>query len=244
MGEEAPLKNTFNTVLANKLLEAQALGLEHPQASAKELKAKLEGEQTEDLDFIGFYARELERIKADANPRTYAKYDYIYTRLKDYAPVLPFASLTVEWVKQYEQHVLKTNKRNTASKHLSFVKTIVRRAVAEGLIPYADNPFLNYKLKGEKPQKAKLTKDELQRIMDLELPTDQRIHHARVAFLLQFFLAGMRIGDLLQLRWEMLHDDRLEYRSQKTGTLLSVWCLQHWHSSNRCERTKATYCRS
>jgi integrase/recombinase XerD len=217
-----PMRETYNTAIETLIREAQTLALENRAATAAQLKTLLQGEEEEKPDFIRFYASELERIKREANDRTHRKYAYIFKRLKEYAPVLPFEKLTVEWVKRYEQHVLITNNRNTASKHLAFVKTIIRRAVTEGLLPYADNPFLHYKLKSEKPHKAKLTKEELERIQDLDLPENLRIHHARTAFLLQFFLAGMRIGDLLQMRWEMIEGDRLEYKSQKTNTHLSV----------------------
>jgi integrase/recombinase XerD len=216
------MRETYNAAIESLIKEALSLALEHRAATAAQLKHLLQGEEEEKPDFIRFYALELERIKKDSTPRTHEKYTNIYDRLKAYAGTLPFDKLTVDWLKKYEAHLLTVNKRNTVSKHLAFVKTIIRRAVAEGVMPYADNPFLSFRLKSEKPQKDRLTKEELQRIQDLDLPEGQRVHHARTAFLLQFFLAGMRIGDLLQMRWEMIEGDRLEYKSQKTNTHLSV----------------------
>jgi integrase/recombinase XerD len=210
----------YNTAIRDLLQEAQTLALsgDHDAATLKKLLTQGEDKPC----FLKFFASELVRIKKESTPRTHEKYTNIYSRLSTYAGTsLPFEQITVAWVKKYESHLLEKNKRNTASKHLSFVKTIMLRAVAEGTVSYADNPFLHFKLKSEKPDKARLTKEELDRIIALDLPQDKRIHHARVAFLLQFFLAGMRIGDLLQMRWEMVRGSRIEYRSQKTNTPLA-----------------------
>jgi integrase/recombinase XerD len=216
-----PMRETYNAAIEGLIKEAISLALEHRHATAAQLKTMLQGRE-EKHDFLSFFLLELERIKKESTPRTHEKYSNIYERVKEYAGVLPFDRITVDWLKKYEAHLLTVNKRNTVSKHLAFFKTILRRAVAEGLLGFADNPFHSFKLKTEKPSKARLTEEELKAIIDLELPEGKRIAHARTAFLLQFFLAGMRIGDLLQMRWEMVEGDRIQYRSQKTNTHLSV----------------------
>lgn len=217
-----PLRDNYNNAIYELISEANNLALDNRAATANTLKDLLQKKE-ERIDFLTFYAQELTRIEKESSTRTFEKYTNIYNRLKEYSKgSLPFEKITIDWLKKYEAHLLSKNKRNTVSKHLSFVKTIVRRAVSEGLVPFSDNPFHHFRLKTEKPQKDRLTKEELQRIIELDLPEGTRLHHSRTAFLLQFFLAGMRIGDMLQMKWEMLNGDRLEYRSQKTDTMLSV----------------------
>ena len=45
--------------------------------------------------------------------------------------------------------------------------------------------------------------------------------HSRNVFLFQFYLAGMRISDILLLKWEGVDGDRLEYEMRKTQNEMS-----------------------
>jgi len=65
--------------------------------------------------------------------------------------------------------------------------------------------------------KEKLHLTEIQLIENLELEKDSLVWHCRNYFLFSFFMAGIRAGDLIQLRWiNITSDNRLEYRMGKT----------------------------
>jgi integrase len=96
---------------------------------------------------------------------------------------------------------------------------MVLRAIDDGALPADKNPFLRLKLKEAKARpKAKLTDRE---VAQLEaLPTEQLALdqlRARDTWLLQFYLLGSRIGDVLTLRWRDVRPSEVEFTEHKTG---------------------------
>lgn len=208
-----PLHKEYNDSIKGEWLQLDRLQLDHPDLTAAQLKAL----HTKGVgDLLTFFRAELEHIKQEVQPATYRAYHFALKQLEAYG----MGTLDTAFLKRFEAHLLKEHKRNTVSRYLSTIKTLTKRAVEAGLIPYADNPFLHFVLKKGKVHKDRLTAEEVATL--IELRAEGLTELARRAFLVQFFLQGMRISDLLALRWEQVKGDRLEYKSQKTGTLLSV----------------------
>lgn len=98
-------------------------------------------------------------------------------------------------------------------------RAIVNRAIKQGLFPLDKYPFKNYSL----PKEVAVNRDaldeaEIQSIIQLELPEGSRLFDARNCFLFSFYCAGIRAGDLLQLRWNNITNEgtRLQYVMDKT----------------------------
>ncbi len=66
-----------------------------------------------------------------------------------------------------------------------------------------------------------LTREEVQKIENLEELTPAE-KHIRNIWLFSFYLAGMRVGDVLTVRWNDIYDGRLHYRMNKNAKLLSL----------------------
>ena len=83
------------------------------------------------------------------------------------------------------------------------------------------NPFDGYKIhQGDKPVKDKLTREELDALNALDITPDSPKWHTRNAFMFSFYCAGIRVGDLIQLRWNnILSDGRLSYVMHKNGKI-------------------------
>ena len=77
------------------------------------------------------------------------------------------------------------------------------------------------RIKFPETEKVGLTIEEIQAIEALdELSKKER--HARIVWLFNFYLAGMRVSDVLQIRWSDIYDDCLHYRINKNYKLLSL----------------------
>ena len=61
----------------------------------------------------------------------------------------------------------------------------------------------------------------MQALETLEDLTPQE-QHARNVWMFSFLLAGMRVADVLQIRWSDIYDGRLHYRMNKNDKLLSL----------------------
>jgi integrase/recombinase XerD len=78
------------------------------------------------------------------------------------------------------------------------------------------------KIKFPESLKVGLSIEEIQKLEDVELPELSIENHARNLFLFSFYFAGMRISDVLRLRWTDFQNDRLYYsmgKNAKGGSL-------------------------
>ena len=106
---------------------------------------------------------------------------------------------------------------NTIQVILNIFKTIVNRAIEiDNKIKPEENPFLKFKYSGVKTIKDKLNETELDAILALDLKENSLIWHCRNYFFFSFYCAGIRIGDLIQLRWcNITSEGRLHYQMGK-----------------------------
>ena len=93
------------------------------------------------------------------------------------------------------------------------------RAVEEGMLATEKNPFNRIKLhEGKAWVKAKLSDAEVARFEALpaeRMSAGQLL--ARDTCLLQYYLLGSRIGDVLTLRWRDVRSQEVEFTEHKTG---------------------------
>jgi integrase/recombinase XerD len=181
--------------------------------------------------FIDYYKSELINVEARLSIKTAENYGVPLRKLiallesqnkKD----LFFNELTPKWLKDFETHLLSKNVKNTVSKQLGYVQTIVKQAISDKMLSKDNNPFDGHKFSFEPTEKLKLTEDEFQQIEDLELSLDLRVCHARDIFLFMYYTHGMRIGDALFVKVKDIYTDgpqtRLKYQMQKTKTYKDV----------------------
>ena len=106
---------------------------------------------------------------------------------------------------------------NTIQVHLNIFKTLINRAIEiDGMLRPEQNPFMKFKFRGVKTVKEKLNEEELNAIMRLRLKRNSKTWHCRNYFFFSLYCAGIRIGDLIQLRWCNVTDNgRLRYQMGK-----------------------------
>lgn len=106
---------------------------------------------------------------------------------------------------------------------LILIRTIYNRAIRQGVVDRKHYPFGKDKIRIKFPETEKvgLTKEEIQAIEALDGLTAQETH-ARNVWLFSFYLAGMRVGDVINIRWSDIYDGRLHYRMNKNSKLLSL----------------------
>ncbi|MBK9285846.1 MAG: site-specific integrase [Sphingobacteriaceae bacterium] len=137
---------------------------------------------------------------------------------------LTFSNLTPDLLRQFEGWMKKEgNKTNTIHKNFKGIRTILYRAIKEGLFKQEKNPFFTFKLKQDSDtKKAKLSIEEIKRFKGVKLESSTLMFHSKNCFLFSFFNAGIRIGDLLQIKWENIEEGRLNYKMGKNKKNVSV----------------------
>lgn len=106
---------------------------------------------------------------------------------------------------------------------LVMVRSVFSQAIKDNVIDPKYYPFGKGKMKIKFPETVKigLSTDEILSLEEVEL-TDPAEDHARNLWLTSFYFAGMRISDVLRLRWSDLQDNRLHYamgKNNKAGSL-------------------------
>jgi integrase/recombinase XerD len=107
---------------------------------------------------------------------------------------------------------------------LVVIRTIINMAIVRKMADKNDYPFGKggITIRFPETQKIGLNEDEIHMLENADFPTDPDANHARNVFLFSFYMAGMRISDVLRLKWEDIIDGRLNYQMGKNQKIVSL----------------------
>ena len=115
---------------------------------------------------------------------------------------------------------------NYIAKILQYTSRLFNNAVKMKLVSAEDNPFNDYKIKEVKTEREELTLEEVKRIINLDLQPGTKEWHSRNFFLCAMYCAGVRVSDLLTLRWNNISDgNRLHYQMGKNHKIQDIILL-------------------
>jgi integrase len=157
-----------------------------------------------------------------------ARYSAVLTKIKKHRgeEELFFQEVDVKFLDEFQQYLKSLqNTQNTIHSNLRVIRAIVYRAISIGLVKNENNPFLNYKLKPGVVNKVRLTEEEISRIEALKLEENSLIWHVKNAFLFSYYCAGIRISDILLIRWKNIVGERLVFIMHKTKQGQSIKIL-------------------
>jgi integrase/recombinase XerD len=216
----------MNALISKKKAEAEAetleLTLEERTFSADTFQ-QVKGRSKH--DFFQFAQKYIDNLLATDKIGTYRRAKYTIEKLKAYKKEEPlhFHELTVQFLKDYQEHLVGMgNKINTIHSNLKLIRTIVNSAVNEKLLKRDKNPFYSFKLKSEATERAYLTEPELLSMEQLDLNTATTLHTHRNMYIFAAYVGGLRISDLLLLRWSNFDGTHITLKIKKTGAPLSV----------------------
>ena len=136
-------------------------------------------------------------------------------------------AIDLDYLKGLELYLRKRgNKDNSIATRFAIFKAIYNKAVKEGRIETKQNPFNLYQVGSlwAKTRKRAIDKEDIQRLIDLEITEGHTTEYRQLAkdlFLFSYFTAGMNFGDMARLRYKDLIKGRIYYSRHKTQKLLS-----------------------
>lgn len=190
--------------------------------TAADLKEALvpESARTAPLDFWAFADEVVDGYQARGQIWSYDRFRSVMKKFRAFTgePFL-FSGLTPALLRQYEDHLIVSykNKTNTVATAMKAISTVVRRAVVERHIAFADNPFHQHRIKQEQTERVRLTIKEVRTIEALDLRSGSIEAVARDCWLFAFYSGGPRISDVIQTRWRSVAGGRHDYRMSKNG---------------------------
>lgn len=136
---------------------------------------------------------------------------------------LDFKQVDVQILKGFENFLYKKGLgSSTVYGNLKRVRSCYNMAIKEQIIGVGDYIFRAYTMpKVKATKKEKLDIDELKLFASQEYENGSIIKTAQQVFMLAFNLAGVRIEDVLTLKWDDVKSERIEYVMAKTGAINS-----------------------
>ena len=162
--------------------------------------------------FIKYSEEKIQKMLDAGKIGCWKNYTGFLNKLKAYqkGKDLLFAEIDTDFINSFEaflhslsnaRHTDRTLHTNTIHGVMKNFRALVNMACKEKKMQASNNPFILLSITREETTKEKLSTIEIKALEALELREGKLLWNSRNAFLLSFYCAGMRIGDLLQLRW-------------------------------------------
>lgn len=225
-----PNAASLNNLLAKKLSEATKmlidLQTEKKDLSSNHIKKRLytAPKSTNFFEVAQDFLHELETDKKIARfsaDKVRVNHVLNFNKSKQ----LTFQEIDEQFLRNFKSYLkikLGLSERSIVN-NLVVIRTIYNRAIKLEVVDRRLYPFGSDKiqLKFPETQKSGLNKEE---IIALENVSDLTIReiHARNIWLISFYFAGIRVADVLKIRWSDIYDNRLHYRMNKNSKLLSL----------------------
>lgn len=127
---------------------------------------------------------------------------------------LDFSDVTVGLLEKFKTHLksLQTMGERTVINHFVPIRSVFAHARKNKIVTKAQSPFggEGFQIKFPESVKIGLDREEIERIENLKLLNPAH-DHVRNLWLFSFYFAGMRISDILRVRWSDFHDGRFYY---------------------------------
>lgn len=218
----------LNSYLAQKLADAKDATLKAEKKSkytpVKTLKAMVMGDDP--LPFFPFAEDYIKSYEAKGKIGTHKRFAAVLAKMKTFVDVenFNFNDITVDFLRQYDSYLRSEyeNVTNTVTSNFKCIRRIISEAIKQDRIEYQLNPFLKYKMSWEPSEKVFLTEVELAKFETAKLEPGSMKDHHRNLYIFSCYAGGIRISDLLQLKWENYDGKHIILNTQKTGSVISV----------------------
>lgn len=217
-------------IISNKLEEYRTqiltLNMNSKDYTADTLVEQLE-KPTRTVTVWTYFQETIAAMKAAEQIRNAQVYKESFSKLKTYygKKDLLFSDIDVRWLNQYENWLRShIKKETTLSFHFRTLRALYNKARSEKLIPKEPYPFDDFKVSkfSLETQKRAISKEEMLRIINLELSPKSSMWFAQQVFVFSYLAQGININDLAKLQWRDIRSNRIYYIRSKTKQAVNV----------------------
>jgi site-specific recombinase XerD len=223
-----PNSTRLNNLILKKLAETTdtALELEAQKTDVSSHAVKHRVKPPVANTFFNQAQQYLDDMKATGKYNQYTADKPRINRFKDFAGKdLAFSDVTVTLLERFKVYLRGSFdiSERTVVNHLAAIRSVFGKAIREGIVERKNSPFGAEKIQIKFPDSLKvgLGMEDVKRLEDVTL-NDPFQNHCRNLWLFSFYFAGMRVSDVLRLRWSDFRNDRLHYsmgKNTKGGSL-------------------------
>ena len=213
-------------VMDAKLIEAKQLYLRNKSQdlpiSPTEIKHKLQKELVGD-SFLDYAENFKSRVD---NPNTWQNYETALNKLKSYLGKgrdgkqndFLFPEFDYKFIDSFRKYLKKDGTHsNSINSYFTRLKTIYTDATGSKFYRPVDNAFDGYKpLRKEKTKRVRLKETQIEFIEKYQVKPGSKMRDAINMFLFSYYMQGMRVRDVLELRWRHIKGEYMHYKASKT----------------------------
>lgn len=231
-GNQRVKKNHSNSGRANAIIAKKRAQIEE-ELLDMELEGKsitknsfLSVQGKSKIDFFSYADQYLDKLESKEKVGYHRRVKYTIEKLKVYhgSSTLNFNEINVTYLKNYEKYLADKlgNKINTIHANFRVIRAIINNAIDEDILKRDKNPFYKFKMKTEPVIKDYLTEEEIDKIESLKLDESLNIFHHRNMYIFACYVGGLRVSDMLQLKWSNFDGTHITVNTKKTGSVVSI----------------------
>lgn len=140
-----------------------------------------------------------------------------------------FKEITLVLLDKYETYLRSNNNANAGiSIKMRTLRALYNDAMKKQVISLQHYPFKAYKISKLKSETVKraLNSQELKTFKDLDTSKYPNLLDSKNYFMFSFYTRGMNFIDMMKLRWEDVHSDKIIYTRSKTGKRFIIKILE------------------
>lgn len=209
----------LNNLIKDKIDELKLIDRKSPE----NLEGKIEKVSNEKVSFINFFKNQLLYHQTRREIGTYKSHQTSYFHLMSFLKTLDkkdllFSELTTFFIRDFETYLKGRGNlsTNTCIKYLKITKNVFNKGIEYSVYSTNIDPFLRVNRIKTPINKEPLSKLEIETIFKTEIKEDDSLYHIKNYFLFQIFSQGMRVSDLMTLRWRNLISGDIVFYQFKT----------------------------
>lgn len=208
--KSAYLNLNMDCKVMGKLLSKQLLKQEF-DIQFKGVKRKEVPKSFDDC-FEDFYNFKI--MEGEWSDSTAERYRMIQRLIKEYDKTVSMELVDINWLLSFKEYseTKKLHQVNTVGRNLGLIKTFLNYCLKKGYI--IDNSFKDCAVSREVTKQLALSKEDIQRIEDLDLSNNKRLERVRDVFLLGCY-TGMRYSDFKRVKASNIYNGLIKIREVK-----------------------------
>jgi integrase/recombinase XerD len=218
----------FNNQIHEKITHYQKRFFELSSSSIKinvnDIISTEECKEYQDTNFILYWDKKVARME---NYNQVKGYNTTRSKIISFtkSKAINFKDITPDWLQDFSNFCKPSLNSHSLYSQLKRVRAIYNYAIKEKIVDRSIYPFFLFKMpKIKQAEIEKLSKEQLISLFSLEYNMAELKFWVLAGFELSFRCAGIRIEDLLTLKWANVRDEKLIYRMNKgvtNGTIMS-----------------------
>lgn len=218
----------LKNLIRDKLTQADKVILEFEDQkkpfTVEDIVQKLNKSENSDMLF-GFWQSIVEKLVQLRRIGNSTIYKHTLDVFKEFRKEkdISIKHIDLQLLDAFKEFLIKRGcKVNTISIHLRTLRAVYNRAIREKAVSGELYPFKNFKISTEETKKRAIRKEDIDKIVELDLTNRKDLEYSRDLFLFSFYFRGMSFIDISFLKVKDIVGDRVFYTRKKTGQKFSI----------------------